>query len=179
MSSDHPPPLPDQPKPPTTVRKLIVEVIEARDLLPKDGQGSSSPYVVADFDGQKRRTSTVERNLNPVWNEALEFVVSDPKTMEFEELNVEIYYYDEMVEEEQQPPPPPQEQQLPPQEQPQGPEEVKNPVLVVMEEPPPMPLPNHTPMEPREHSPPLVRIHELPPKMGLRRECSAAGILRM
>ncbi|XP_011071607.1 protein QUIRKY isoform X1 [Sesamum indicum] len=91
MSSDHPPPLPDQHKPPTTVRRLIVEVIEARDLLPKDGQGSSSPYVVADFDGQKRRTSTVERNLNPVWNEALQFVVSDPKTMEFEELNVEVF----------------------------------------------------------------------------------------
>lgn len=90
MSSDQPPPPSDQPKPPSTVRKLIVEVIEARDLLPKDGQGSSSPYVVADFDGQKRRTSTVPRNLNPVWNEALEFVVSDPKTMEFEELNVEV-----------------------------------------------------------------------------------------
>ncbi|GFQ01163.1 ras GTPase-activating protein 4 [Phtheirospermum japonicum] len=71
--SDNPPPPSDQPKPPTptTVRKLIVEVIEARDLLPKDGQGSSSPYVVVDFDGQKRRTSTVQRNLNPVWNEAL------------------------------------------------------------------------------------------------------------
>ncbi|KAL8464980.1 hypothetical protein ACS0TY_034455 [Phlomoides rotata] len=85
MSSDHPPP------PSPTVRKLLVEVIEARDLLPKDGQGSSSPYVVADFDGQKRRTSTVQRNLNPVWNEALEFIVSDPKTMEFEELNVEVF----------------------------------------------------------------------------------------
>lgn len=90
MSSDQPPPPSDQPKPPTTVRKLIVEVIEARDLLPKDGQGSSSPYVVADFDGQKQRTSTLPRNLNPVWNEALEFAVSDPKTMEFEELNVEV-----------------------------------------------------------------------------------------
>lgn len=91
MSSAHPPPPSDHPKPPTTVRKLIVEVIEARDLLPKDGQGSSSPYVVADFDGQKQRTSTVQRNLNPQWNEALEFVVTDPKTMEFEELNVEVF----------------------------------------------------------------------------------------
>ncbi|KAL3819374.1 hypothetical protein ACJIZ3_005279 [Penstemon smallii] len=85
MSSEQPPP------PPSTVRKLVVEVIEARDLLPKDGQGSSSPYVVVDFDGQKKRTSTVLRNLNPVWNEVLEFIVSDPKTMEWEELNVEVY----------------------------------------------------------------------------------------
>ncbi|OVA09070.1 C2 calcium-dependent membrane targeting [Macleaya cordata] len=75
----------------TTVRKLIVDVVDARDLLPKDGQGSSSPYVVADFDGQRKRTSTVYRDLNPVWNEQLEFVVSDPKTMEFEELEIEVY----------------------------------------------------------------------------------------
>ncbi|CAA0826813.1 Protein QUIRKY [Striga hermonthica] len=94
-SSDNPPPPSDQPQPQpppsAAVRKLIVEVIEARDLLPKDGQGSSSPYVVADFDGQKRRTSTVQRNLNPVWNEALEFIVTDPNTMEFEELNIEVF----------------------------------------------------------------------------------------
>ncbi|CAI9112279.1 OLC1v1012700C1 [Oldenlandia corymbosa var. corymbosa] len=85
-----PPPQPPS-KPPETVRKLIVEVIEARDLLPKDGQGSSSPYVVVDFDGQKKRTSTVYKNLNPTWNEMLEFVISDPSNMEYEELEIEVY----------------------------------------------------------------------------------------
>ncbi|KAL2492752.1 Protein QUIRKY [Abeliophyllum distichum] len=177
--SDYPPQQPSDPNPPTTVRKLVVEVIEARDLLPKDGQGSSSPYVIVDFDGQKKRTSTVQRNLNPVWNEALEFIVSDPKSMEFEELNVEvfndkklsngnarkksfsgkgeaIYYYDESLEEQ-----PPQEQQPePPQEPPQGAEEVtKKPVVVVFEEPPTPAMPTHIAMETREPSPPM---HELP-----------------
>ncbi|RCV09609.1 hypothetical protein SETIT_2G043200v2 [Setaria italica] len=56
-----------------TARKLIVEVVEARDLLPKDGTGTSSPYARADFDGQRRKTRTVARDLNPAWNEALEF----------------------------------------------------------------------------------------------------------
>ncbi|CAL5076716.1 unnamed protein product [Urochloa decumbens] len=56
-----------------TVRKLIVEVVEARDLLPKDGTGTSSPYARADFDGQRRKTRTVTKDLNPAWNEALEF----------------------------------------------------------------------------------------------------------
>ncbi|KAG2631813.1 FT-interacting protein 7-like [Panicum virgatum] len=56
-----------------TARKLIVEVVEARDLLPKDGTGTSSPYARADFDGQRRKTRTVTRDLNPAWNEALEF----------------------------------------------------------------------------------------------------------
>ncbi|CAO2818635.1 unnamed protein product [Amaranthus hypochondriacus] len=100
MSSSPPPPAP----PPNTielqgqyldprfVRKVVVEVIDARDLLPKDGQGSSSPYVVVDFDGQKKRTSTKFRDLNPCWNEPLEFIVSDPNTMDFEELNVEVFH---------------------------------------------------------------------------------------
>ncbi|KAK8586598.1 hypothetical protein V6N13_010186 [Hibiscus sabdariffa] len=79
------------PQPPKTVRKVIVEVVDARDLLPKDGQGSSSPYVIADFDGQKKRTSTKYRDLNPVWNEALEFTVSDTDNMDVEELEIEVF----------------------------------------------------------------------------------------
>lgn len=88
MSSTSPPRQP----PGGWVRKLIVEVVDGRDLLPKDGQGSSSPYVVVDFDGQRKRTSTKYRDLNPTWNEVLEFIVSDPNTMDYEELNVEVYH---------------------------------------------------------------------------------------
>lgn len=69
-----------------------MEVVDGRDLLPKDGQGSSSPYVVVDVDGQRKRTSTKYRDLNPTWNEVLEFIVSDPNTMDYEELNVEVYH---------------------------------------------------------------------------------------
>ncbi|RQP01600.1 hypothetical protein POPTR_016G113800v4 [Populus trichocarpa] len=77
-------------QPPNIVRKLLVEVVDARDLLPKDGQGSSSACVIADFDGQRKRTTTKYRDLNPVWKETLEFIVSDPNNMEFEELEVEV-----------------------------------------------------------------------------------------
>ncbi|KAL4584040.1 hypothetical protein LXL04_008630 [Taraxacum kok-saghyz] len=82
---------PPPPPPTKRIRRLIVDVADARDLLPKDGLGSSSAYVVADFDGQKKRTSTISRSLNPVWNESLEFVVSDPSTMEYEELEIEVF----------------------------------------------------------------------------------------
>ncbi|XP_047068957.1 protein QUIRKY-like [Lolium rigidum] len=61
-----------------TVRKLVVEVVEARNLLPKDGTGTSSPYARADFDGQRRKTRTVPRDLNPAWSEPLEFNFSGP-----------------------------------------------------------------------------------------------------
>ncbi|KAL1195525.1 Multiple C2 domain and transmembrane region protein 16 [Cardamine amara subsp. amara] len=54
-------------------RKLVVEVVDAKDLTPKDGHGTSSPYVVVDYYGQRRRTRTIVRDLNPVWNETLEF----------------------------------------------------------------------------------------------------------
>ncbi|XP_010275005.1 PREDICTED: protein QUIRKY [Nelumbo nucifera] len=82
---------PPPPSHATTVRNLVVEVVDARDLAPKDGQGSSSPYVIADFDGQRKRTSTKFRDLNPIWNEKLEFIVTDPKTMEAEELEIEVF----------------------------------------------------------------------------------------
>ncbi|KAI4363922.1 hypothetical protein MLD38_020081 [Melastoma candidum] len=58
-----------------TPPKLVVEVFDARDLLPKDGQGTSSPYVVMHYHGQRKRTRTVIRDLNPRWNELVEFNV--------------------------------------------------------------------------------------------------------
>ncbi|PKU69653.1 protein QUIRKY-like [Dendrobium catenatum] len=75
-----------------TARKLFVEVVEARDLLPKDGMGTSSPYVVADFDGQRRRTQTICRNLNPTWNELLEFNVSSSAKITGEPLEVDVFH---------------------------------------------------------------------------------------
>ncbi|ESQ27682.1 hypothetical protein EUTSA_v10018050mg [Eutrema salsugineum] len=84
-------PFQSDPPPSRTQRRLVVEVVEARNILPKDGQGSSSAYVVVDFDAQKKRTSTKFRDLNPIWNEMLDFAVSDPKNMDYDELDVEVY----------------------------------------------------------------------------------------
>ncbi|CAL9240677.1 unnamed protein product [Arabidopsis halleri] len=84
-------PFHSDPPPSRIQRKLVVEVVEARNILPKDGQGSSSAYVVVDFDAQKKRTSTKFRDLNPIWNEMLDFAVSDPKNMDYDELDVEVY----------------------------------------------------------------------------------------
>ncbi|KAJ6433996.1 hypothetical protein OIU84_017666 [Salix udensis] len=58
----------------TCTRKLIVEVCNAKNLMPKDGQGTASAFATVDFDGQRRRTKTKFRDLNPEWDEKLEFL---------------------------------------------------------------------------------------------------------
>ncbi|KAL5863519.1 hypothetical protein ACOSQ3_001033 [Xanthoceras sorbifolium] len=71
--------------------KLGVEVVGAHDLVPKDGQGSSDAFVELHFDGQKFRTTTKDKDLNPVWNESFYFNVSDPNNLP--NLNLEAYVY--------------------------------------------------------------------------------------
>ncbi|CAL4975564.1 unnamed protein product [Urochloa decumbens] len=78
--------------PPPMVRRLAVEVVDARDLVPKDGLGTSSAFAVVDFDGQRKRTRTVPRDLSPQWHERLEFGVHDPRNMHAEALDVSLYH---------------------------------------------------------------------------------------
>lgn len=72
-------------------RKLLVQVCNAKNLMPKDGQGTASAYAIVDFDGQRRRTKTKFRDLNPEWDEQLEFVVHDNDSMASEILEINLY----------------------------------------------------------------------------------------
>lgn len=72
-------------------RKLIVEVCNAKNLMPKDGQGTASAYAIVDFDGQRRRTKTKFRDLNPRWDEKMEFLVHDRESMATEILEINLY----------------------------------------------------------------------------------------
>nr|POE94089.1 protein quirky [Quercus suber] len=76
------------------VRKLIVEVVDARNLTPKDGHGTSSPFVQVDYYGQRKRTKTAICELNPTWNEVLEFNVAKPSDAQVlgDMLEVVIYH---------------------------------------------------------------------------------------
>ncbi|WCJ18927.1 C2 calcium/lipid-binding plant phosphoribosyltransferase family protein [Euphorbia peplus] len=72
--------------------KLGVEVVSFHaDLIPKDGQGSTSAFVELHFDNQKFRTTTKQKDLNPVWNEIFFFNISDPKNLH--NLTLEAYIY--------------------------------------------------------------------------------------
>ncbi|CAI9093099.1 OLC1v1028514C1 [Oldenlandia corymbosa var. corymbosa] len=75
----------------SVIRKLMVEVCNANNLMPKDGQGTASAYVLVDFDGQRRRTKTKFRDLNPQWDEKFEFLVHDAESMASETLELNVY----------------------------------------------------------------------------------------
>ncbi|GAB4861455.1 FT-interacting protein 7 [Ancistrocladus abbreviatus] len=70
--------------------KLVVEVLDASDLMPKDGQGSASPYVEVDFDEQRQKTQTKHKDLNPQWDEKLVFNVSKAELAN-ETIDVMVY----------------------------------------------------------------------------------------
>ncbi|KAK9125455.1 hypothetical protein Scep_014301 [Stephania cephalantha] len=59
--------------------------------MPKDGEGSSSPFVEVDFGNQRIRTQTIYKNLNPSWNEKLFFNLDDPNILEHNSIEVCIY----------------------------------------------------------------------------------------
>ena len=71
--------------------KLAVEVLDACDLIPKDGQGSASAFAEVEFEGQRQRTQTKLKDLNPVWNETLIFNVSDPTEIPNRTIQVTVF----------------------------------------------------------------------------------------
>ncbi|CAL9215945.1 unnamed protein product [Arabidopsis halleri] len=71
--------------------KLVVEIVDASDLMPKDGQGSASPFVEVEFDQQRQRTQTRFKDLNPQWNEKLVFNVGDFKRLNNKTIDVTVY----------------------------------------------------------------------------------------
>ena len=71
--------------------KLVVEILDASDLMPKDGQGSASPFVEVDFDKQPLRTQTKHKDLNPTWNEKLVFDIDNPRDLPNKTIDVTVY----------------------------------------------------------------------------------------
>ncbi|KAL7123038.1 hypothetical protein ACP275_01G080900 [Erythranthe tilingii] len=71
--------------------KLGVDIISAHNLLPKDGQGSSNPFVELHFDGQRYRSTIKEKDLNPVWHESFYFNITDPTNLHTLTLDAHIY----------------------------------------------------------------------------------------
>ncbi|XP_059651816.1 FT-interacting protein 1-like [Cornus florida] len=71
--------------------QLVVEVVDAHDLMPKDGEGSASPFVEVDFENQLSRTRSVHKNLNPIWNQKLFFNFDKTKNYNHQSIEVSVY----------------------------------------------------------------------------------------
>ncbi|XP_019186884.1 PREDICTED: FT-interacting protein 1-like [Ipomoea nil] len=73
--------------------KLVVEVIDAHDLMPRDGEGSASAFVEVDFENQISKTKTIPKNLNPSWNQKLVFSFDEThKTYHYKSIEVSVYH---------------------------------------------------------------------------------------
>ncbi|XP_062079439.1 multiple C2 domain and transmembrane region protein 10 [Humulus lupulus] len=71
--------------------KLVVEVVGAHNLMPKDGEGSSSPFVEIEFENQRLRTQVKYKNLNPIWNEKLVFHVKDVNDLPYRTIEINVF----------------------------------------------------------------------------------------
>eukprot|EP00250_Pteridium_aquilinum_P034631 c7852_g1_i1 orf=32-442(+) len=72
-------------------KKLVVKVVNARNLMPKDGQGSASAFVQVVFDGQRKTTRPIVKDLNPIWEETFEFPITDIADMANEVLEIDVF----------------------------------------------------------------------------------------
>ncbi|MCL7043837.1 hypothetical protein MKW94_011482 [Papaver nudicaule] len=73
--------------------KLLVEVIEGRNLKACDPNGFSDPYVKLQLGKQRLKTKVVKKSLNPSWNEDFSFRVDDLN----EELLISVFDEDKFM----------------------------------------------------------------------------------
>ena len=79
--------------------KIILKIIEAKDLLSADFNGLSDPYLkipqgqagVIDLPKKKNKTKCIYKTLNPIWNDS--FVI-EYNPMKCTKLKIEVYDYD-------------------------------------------------------------------------------------
>ncbi|KDP35532.1 hypothetical protein JCGZ_08970 [Jatropha curcas] len=78
--------------------KLLVRVIEARNLPAMDLNGFSDPYVKVQLGKQRFKTKVVKKNLNPSWGEEFSFRVEDlNEELVIAVLDEDKYFNDDFV----------------------------------------------------------------------------------
>lgn len=78
--------------------KLVVRVIEARNLPAMDLNGLSDPYVRLQLGRNRFRTKVVKKSLNPSWGEEFSFWVEDlSEDLVVSVLDEDKYFNDDFV----------------------------------------------------------------------------------
>ncbi|XP_022925329.1 protein C2-DOMAIN ABA-RELATED 11-like [Cucurbita moschata] len=81
-----------------TSGRLKVIIIQGRDLVIRDFK-TSDPYVVVKLGKQKARTKVISSNLNPVWNEELNFTMDTKHSavLKFEMFDKDLFKRDDKM----------------------------------------------------------------------------------
>jgi Ca2+-dependent lipid-binding protein len=75
--------------------RLRVKIYEARDLPVMDRKTNlTDAYVEVQFDEKSEKTDVVRHSLNPVWNKAFRFDVTDDKSLQDSPLEILVWDYD-------------------------------------------------------------------------------------
>ncbi|KMZ70108.1 C2 domain-containing protein-like [Zostera marina] len=76
---------------------LKVKVVRGYNLAVRDIR-HSDPYVVVQHAGSKLKTSVIKKNLNPVWNENIDFSIVNPcEPIEIQVLDKDLLSRDETM----------------------------------------------------------------------------------
>ena len=59
------------------VGRLLITIVDAKQLVDKEDNGVSDPYCHATMGSQENRTPVTPRTLNPAWNASMQFLVHD------------------------------------------------------------------------------------------------------
>lgn len=77
------------------MNKLVVEVHDASNLMPKDGKGLANPFVQINFDEQQVKTQTKHKDLNPYFNEKFVFNINTSRDLSHQTIEVVVFNHNE------------------------------------------------------------------------------------
>ncbi|XP_041058974.1 rasGAP-activating-like protein 1 [Carcharodon carcharias] len=75
-------------------KALRCQLIEARDLAPRDISGTSDPFARVVFNNKTTETATIKKTRFPHWNEVFEFELEDDLPTEGMTFTVEVWDWD-------------------------------------------------------------------------------------
>ncbi|KAG5581730.1 hypothetical protein H5410_052357 [Solanum commersonii] len=59
--------------------------------MPRDGEGSSSPFVEVEFENQRQRTQVKMRDLNSLWNEKLVYHLNNVVDLPYRMIELNVF----------------------------------------------------------------------------------------
>lgn len=79
-----------------TQKTIRIKLVKGVNLPSADPNGKSDPYVILELNNQKKKSKTIKKTLNPIFNENFEFEINKSISNN-QKLNVTVYDYDFLV----------------------------------------------------------------------------------